>query len=84
MCEICGQNPCDPRCPNAPDPEPVCTCDECGYGIFEGERFYRKDDGKIICMDCMENMNLDDLLDLFGIELETAEPYEPDYDDIGD
>ena len=37
MCSICLQNPCHPRCPNAPDPVPVCICDECNDDIYEGE-----------------------------------------------
>ena len=30
MCMICGQSPCDSRCPNAPDPPAVYTCAHCG------------------------------------------------------
>ena len=40
MCEICGQNPCHPRCPNAPEPKEVHICSECLEGIYPGDRFY--------------------------------------------
>ena len=83
MCEVCGKYPCDPRCPNAPEPKPVLECDSGGEGIFEGDEYF-DDNGKAICMDCLENMNLNDLLDLFDVKLDRAEPYEPYFDDIGD
>ena len=38
-CEICGHIPHDPRCPNAPDPVPVLTCELCGEGIFDGDEY---------------------------------------------
>jgi hypothetical protein len=39
MCQECRQFPCDPRCPNAPDPEeiPVYVCSGCGEEIMDGE-----------------------------------------------
>lgn len=37
MCDVCLKAPCDPRCPNAPDPTPVFICDGCGRPICEGE-----------------------------------------------
>lgn len=40
MCELCRQNPCDPRCPNAPEPAVVCLCCQCGREIYEGEDLY--------------------------------------------
>ncbi len=26
MCDICLKSPCDPRCPNAPESDPVYDC----------------------------------------------------------
>lgn len=40
MCDICGQTPCDHRCPNAPEPTPVYTCAWCGEPILDGECYY--------------------------------------------
>ena len=34
MCDICGKNPCDARCPNAED-KGIYTCVECGQYIYE-------------------------------------------------
>ena len=39
MCSICLRNPCDSRCPNAPEPKPVEICSECGEGIYEGDEY---------------------------------------------
>lgn len=30
MCSICLKNPCDSRCPNAPESKPIEICSECG------------------------------------------------------
>lgn len=39
MCEICRQNPCHPRCPNAPEPTPVYECEWCKEPILDGEEY---------------------------------------------
>ena len=40
MCNECRRNPCDSRCPNAPDPKPVFVCSGCGRTIREGEDYW--------------------------------------------
>ncbi len=71
MCEVCRQNPCHPSCPNAPDPVGVYTCVECGYGIFEGEKYFDSIKGPV-CENCLDDMTTTELIELFGEELETA------------
>lgn len=39
MCSVCWHNPCDPRCPNAPDPPTVYTCKYCGEPIVAGDEY---------------------------------------------
>jgi len=39
MCE-CHHRPHDPVCPDAPDPQPLFECEDCGYGIIAGEVYY--------------------------------------------
>lgn len=78
MCDICLSSPCLPRCPNAPEPPTVYTCDECGEGIREGDEYI--DESVKICRDCIENMSAMELLDVLDIGFRTAEAEEPDYD----
>lgn len=56
MCEICGQNPCHPRCPNAPEPKEVHICSECLEGIYPGDRFYESC-GSYVCEECLKGMD---------------------------
>lgn len=72
MCDICLSSPCLPRCPNAPEPRAVYTCEECGEAIREGDEYLRE---------CIENMSALELLDILEISFRTAEAEEPDYDD---
>lgn len=72
VCSICLSNPCNPRCPNAPEPEPIYTCSRCGYGIFDGDKYLDGPDGKI-CEECLEDMAVSELLGILGEELLTAE-----------
>ena len=54
MCEICLTTPCDPRCPNAPEPRVVHKCINCGESIREGDTFYDVD-GEPWCEVCMKD-----------------------------
>lgn len=72
MCSLCLKTPCDSRCPNAPEPKPVVNCKECGVGIFEGERFCDSEKGPI-CEDCMDDMTVSEMLELFGEKFTIAE-----------
>lgn len=40
MCDICLSIPCDPRCPNAPEPKPVYVCSGCGEFIRDGDEYW--------------------------------------------
>jgi hypothetical protein len=52
MCMECGQTPCNPRCPNAPEPKHCERCSECGAKLYVGDGYYEVD-GSIYCEDCM-------------------------------
>ena len=53
MCDICLRTPCDPRCPNAPEPPSVFVCSGCGDNIYDGD-FYWEIFGEQWCADCIE------------------------------
>ena len=65
MCAVCMRSPCDPRCPNAPEPPAVHTCKDCGEGIVLGDEFAE--------IECLENMTTRELLALLDVYTETAE-----------
>ena len=71
MCSICRCDPCDPRCPNAPDPKPKYTCSGCGYGIYDGDQYLDNGETKI-CRECLEDMSLDELLTIFDATMTEA------------
>ena len=52
MCEVCGQSPCHPRCPNAPEPEPLGRCEVCDEPIFDWEDRW-KINGVYYCDKCI-------------------------------
>ena len=74
MCSLCMRTPCHPRCPNAPEPEPIMRCIECGEGIFEDDKYYDSCSGAI-CKECMDDKNTSELMELFGEEFSTAYAY---------
>ena len=43
MCDVCLRTPCNPRCPNAPEPPAVYTCKYCGEPITDGEAYFELD-----------------------------------------
>ena len=71
-CEICGRIPHAPGCPNAPDPVPVLTCELCGEGIFDGDEYLDSEKGPV-CMSCLEDMTMRELLETAGETLSTAQ-----------
>lgn len=71
MCAICMRTPCDPRCPNAPDPPTVATCHRCGEPIVPGDE-YARIDGLAYCESCIEDMPYSELISLMGGEWRTA------------
>lgn len=54
MWDICRQTPCDPRCPNAPEPPVFARCSECGAKILDGDDYYEILN-EYICEDCVDN-----------------------------
>lgn len=55
MCDMCRQSPCDPRCPNAPEPVSVFICSGCGESIYEGEDYWDVL-GEQYCEKCIDDM----------------------------
>lgn len=70
MCSVCLHTPCDPACPNAEDPKPIYTCRKCREGIYAGEKVFLSPDGPF-CQSCTEDLGLEEILSLFGEELES-------------
>lgn len=54
MCEICWSNPCDPRCPNAPEEPVAFLCSNCGGDIRHGDEYYEINDERW-CYDCVSD-----------------------------
>ena len=72
MCDLCLSFPHLPGCPNAPEPTPVHTCENCKRGIFPGDDFYEGYRGPI-CRDCLEDMTVIEFLKFEGETLSTVE-----------
>lgn len=62
MCNVCGKDPCDPRCPNAPDPPTVFICSGCGENILDGDDYYDVL-GEQFCESCMDGMRKEAVYD---------------------
>lgn len=65
MCSMCMSSPCNSRCPNAPEPISVFLCRKCGFGIFEGEKYFESEEGPI-CEDCLSEMSAEEYLEFIG------------------
>lgn len=55
MCDICMKKPCDPRCPNAPEPPSVFVCSGCGDLIYDGDDYWDIM-GEQWCSECIDDM----------------------------
>lgn len=75
MCDICRKTPCDPRCPNAPEESELTSirCEECNRMLERGERYARSWDGYCTCERCLRKMPLEDILDVFSLDLKEAD-----------
>ena len=71
MCAFCGTIGCDPRCPNAPEPKVVYRCGNCKGDIREGDKYIRHGE-KAVCEECVDDMTVTELLDLFEKEFDIA------------
>ena len=75
MCYGCRKIVCDSRCPDAPEPKTIGKCKECGNGIQLGEE-YAEIDGRKYHYDCLDYFSTRQWLELFDIDVETAEEEE--------
>ncbi len=71
MCQECRMIPCHPRCPNAPEPPAVTTCQRCREPIRPGEE-YARIGGADYCEACIDDMPYCELIPLLGGEWKTA------------
>lgn len=71
MCNICGQIPCNVRCPNAAQERPAAICCECGEGIYPDDRYIESING-YLCYDCLQGLSALELLEIIGEKLITA------------
>lgn len=72
MCEYCHSFPHLHGCPNEPEPKAIHTCRRCGNGIMAGDE-YAEIDGDFYHEECLDDMNLYELLSLFGVMVKTAQ-----------
>lgn len=72
MCEFCHSFPHLHGCPNEPEPKAIYTCRCCGEGIVADDR-YADIDGEKYHAECLEEMTIYKLLDLFGVSVEVAQ-----------
>ena len=71
MCDVCMSGRHLPGCPNAPDPVPVLICHECGEWIFIEDQYLDTIDGPI-CMGCLSEKTVEEMLKIFGERLSVA------------
>ena len=81
MCDICGMNPCHPRCPNAPEIATGMVCFYCDEPIYFGEEFLKSEVGNVVHAGCFSSMDREDVFRYFGEqeEVRTAEYDNEDY-----
>ena len=53
MCDVCKQNICHSRCPNANIRRNYHYCSHCGEDIYDGEEYIVNDDNEYIHYDCV-------------------------------
>ncbi len=68
MCMVCRQYPCNPGCPNAPEPRPLLRCRQCGAGLYGGDKHFEG-----ICEECLSMYSVTEWLEMFGEDLEEVE-----------
>ena len=69
MCDICRQIPCDARCPNSLEFEPLIKCKTCKSILYGGERYLQTSSG-CICGGWLEGFTMWDWLEAFNKDLE--------------
>lgn len=68
MCDICGRYFCPPSCPGNDGYDllrgaPRGNCLFCGSELYAGDRVYERD-GKVLCLECAENADLETVLEI--------------------
>ena len=74
MCDTCLKNPCHPACPNYSPLKSRLYCDNCGEGIYNGEKYIENIDGETRHYECFRDMR--ELLEWLGYEIKTMEDNE--------
>lgn len=72
MCDVCRQSPCDPRCPNAPNPPAVYTCKCCDEAVVAGDEFVELD-GSYYHAECFMDNAANILFEEYGATKGIAE-----------
>lgn len=75
MCADCMMSVCSSRCPNAPEPKSVYTCCMCGYGIFEGDKYFDGPEG-YVCETCIDDMSSKEFMEMIGEKFSIAKKEE--------
>ena len=71
MCSICGQTPCEARCPNYTPKKAKHYCSICEEGILDGEEYIENDDGDYAHWECVDYAR--DLAKFLGYEIKEME-----------
>ena len=72
MCKECLQTPCDSRCPNAPEPNVMGRCAQCGEELREDYEYYIDNfDNEFCCEDCA--------LEYYGVEVKVWQLKEDEF-----
>jgi predicted nucleic acid-binding Zn ribbon protein len=79
MCEICGKEPCDNRCPNYVMPNSNCKCEYCGDPIIEDEEYVSNSSGEYMHYDCLFGLSTRRMLEWFGHDVEVMGGDDEDY-----
>ena len=75
MCSVCYQTPCDYRCPNALPPKSLYDCSYCKEGIVAGDKMVYIN-GEYYHLDCLEDMDIEELLEKLGMDVEEVTDYD--------
>ena len=69
MCEICGQSPCHPRCPNYSPTGNEIMCEICANPILDGEEYVENELGYLAHYECLNTVR--QTVDWLGFDIKT-------------